>query len=110
MPMIFFAEGRVVLQCANHSALFAPHNAAMVNDTTMRAQEGYHAFVRAVPPRSASLLPERRGNLLSFEAASPHARIDVTGGEPVKLFVCSVCGYTEVYHATIAAPDVWKEP
>lgn len=58
----------------------------------MRAMPGWHVLMSITPPAGPGALPAIDGNSIL----------------PVKLYVCSVCGYIETYAGAVTSPETWR--
>lgn len=86
MPIVVLGT-RPVLVCANQEH---PSHAATAKESTMEAAPGWHALLSVEPPREAWTPP----NVNTFA--------------PVKLYLCSLCGYVELYAGGVTAPETWR--
>jgi hypothetical protein len=90
MPLVLNpVDGSFVLRCVNN------HGPASAG--SMEAMPGYSALVLAHPSRPHAMPGKPR----------VPARIDATGGLPMRAYVCNVCGYVELYLAAVVAPEEW---
>lgn len=93
MPTELKPDGQVLLKCVNHDAMIA--HAATGQPTTMQRTASWFAITGVEPPGSGV------NNLPRFNPGS---------GIPVRLYICSVCGYVELYAGAVAEPLVWTGP
>jgi hypothetical protein len=66
----------------------------MVDGTTMQAEDGWYGLLNIFPPSPGD--PAKRAGL------------DLEKGHTVRVYTCSVCGYTETYSADVLDPAMWK--
>jgi hypothetical protein len=84
MPLVWDEEkNEHQLRCVND----AQHGPAG-HPTTMIVNEGWNALTIVHPP--------------------PDAHFDPHRGAPVRCFVCTVCGYVELYSGLIVDPKTWS--
>ena len=65
--------------------------AAKAGDTTMVVAADWGSITSVVPPTQLD----------------PFAGLSKPSVLPVRCYVCSVCGYVEMYAGTITDPDTW---
>ena len=87
MPIVFYAN-RPTLVCANREHGHPPGHA---QGTTMQAAPGWHALLSADPP-----------------ATGQPPNINANSFMPLKIYVCTVCGYVESYAAGVTNPETWR--
>ena len=73
-------------------------------NTTMHAAPGWHALMVAHPPQDA---PPHQWPGVVPPGGRIGPRFVSTSGAPVRLYICEVCGYTEMYAAVVSDPEEW---
>lgn len=64
--------------------------------STMRVSHGWNAVTLVQPPGTG--------------ATGPNPMFVPGAGTPVRLYICEVCGYTELYAGGIVDPKTWGTP
>lgn len=113
-------RGAVWLPDMNEPAKPLPKN----GPSTMRVMDGWRGLVMAHPPTRASssssssekirppgAAPGSRAmtmdEFLGHNRPVP-MRFDASTGTPVTVYVCTVCGYVEMYYAPTIEPERWQ--
>jgi len=91
MPLVWNGA-HYELKCVNHQAHTAPGQPA-----TMLKSTSWNVVPGVAPPANRAPLP---GAWFVPPPAGPST--------PVRLYVCSVCGYAEMYAGDVSEPDVWR--
>lgn len=78
-----------VIRCINHES----HKGYENIKTTMMPASGWFAITGIVPPDLKNNIKE--------------ASFRPNEGMPLKVYVCSVCGYVELYNGMIADKNTW---
>lgn len=97
MPFMPGPSGNVVLLCINHHTM-PGHVEAVQNGTTMRAGSEWIGM----NPVTQHRLTSTGGPTMT--AASLNQR----AVQVFRCFVCSVCGYSELYDAVTIDPSTWS--
>jgi len=90
MPLEIKPDGQLVLKCINHGSAVS-HTATGQETTMIRMDQQWYVLTLILPPK---------------DGKPPNTQLG--SGLPVGCYVCSVCGYVEMYAAAITAPDLWK--
>jgi hypothetical protein len=111
MPLKEYVKGHFVLRCPNfHGTEYSTPTIVKIGPegivfpppkTTMDAAPGW----MVVPAAGYQIHKDGVGKTQSG--------VGLVGGMPVRLFVCRMCGYIEMYAGPVIAPNEWpasKEP
>jgi hypothetical protein len=101
MPLIVLDTLQIVLRCINHQ--LGSHKGPLgIEIETMKAEASWVTLV-GVDPKQAPA----PGVPLAW---TQHPRLNLSRGQAVRTYTCSVCGYVEMYDATVIDPGNWGGP
>jgi hypothetical protein len=107
-------DGRVILVCINHGHDSKDHDPGDIGGTTMRERPGYvlahDVYPPGIPVPGFNPIDPPKGLAGAYAATLSQSRptIDQNSGIALKVYVCAVCGYVEMYNAKTVDPDAWK--
>jgi hypothetical protein len=99
MPLIAIPNGQVVLRCINY--LLPSHQGSIggLGIDTMKADDSWLTLV-GVEPRM------KPAPGVPFDWTTM-PRLNLTRGQAVRSYTCSLCGYVELYDAITIDPATW---
>ena len=91
MPIVM-RKGKSVVVCVNET--HPSHCNKGENGTMMEDQNSFLVLTGIVPPSKGRF---------AYVPSGPNKCV------PVEAISCDICGYTELYSATITQPDIWPQ-
>jgi hypothetical protein len=92
--------------CVDHTQPDVTVGAEVTEVSSMQMAIGWNALMVAKPPHPGPL-PPIVAALLSHQRGPFGTRLDPSTAAPVRMYICSVCGYVELYHGPTLYPKAW---